>query len=75
MTPLIRKEIRLLLPFFGIALVLAAVPAWFFPEQSYMAPLNEGVFWAELSGAQSRLPLLHEVEERAAERRCSGFRG
>jgi hypothetical protein len=46
MTPLIRKEIRLLLPFFGIALFLAAVPSWIIPEESYIAPINPVVYWA-----------------------------
>ncbi len=44
MSPLMRKEIRLLLPFFGIAVFLAAVPLWLFPEYSYKAPINRMIF-------------------------------
>lgn len=46
MTPLIRKEIRLLLPFLGIALFLAAVPSWVISEESYVAPINPVIYWA-----------------------------
>lgn len=44
MRPLICKEVRLLLPFLGIALLLAAVPAWVFPEESYFYSMNGAVF-------------------------------
>ncbi len=39
-----RKEIRLLLPFFAIAVFLAAVPVWLFPESSYKAPMSGMIF-------------------------------
>lgn len=45
MTPLIRKEIRLLLPFFGIALFLAVLPAWVVSENSYAWSGNETIYW------------------------------
>lgn len=45
MTPLIRKEIRLLLPFFGIALLLAVLPAWIVSEYSFAWSGNQTLFW------------------------------
>lgn len=45
MTPLIRKEIRLLLPFFGIALFLAILPAWVVSESSFAWSGNESIYW------------------------------
>lgn len=45
MTPLIRKEIRLLLPFFGIALLLAVLPAWIVSENSFAWSGNESIYW------------------------------
>lgn len=46
MTPLIRKEIRLLLPFLAIALFLAVVPSWVISDESYIAPINPVIYWA-----------------------------
>lgn len=45
MTPLIRKEIRLLMPFFGIALLLAVLPAWIVSEYSFAWSGDETIFW------------------------------
>lgn len=45
MTPLIRKEIRLLLPFFGIALFLAVLPAWFVSANGFASSGNQSIFW------------------------------
>ena len=45
MTPLIRKEIRLLLPFFGIALFLAVLPAWIVSANGFASSGNESIFW------------------------------
>src|SRR5579862_492260 len=45
MTTLIRKEIRLLLPFFAIALLLAALPAWWVVSETSFTSGGEGVFW------------------------------
>src|SRR5579862_2752062 len=46
MTHLLRKEIRLLLPFFGIALFLAVVPPWILAGESFASSAQETVFWA-----------------------------
>ena len=46
MSPLLRKEIRLLLPFWGIAMLLALVPAWIFPRESFAWHSNQSPFWA-----------------------------
>lgn len=41
----LRKEIRLLLPFFGIALFLAVVPSWILAGESFASSARETVFW------------------------------
>lgn len=45
MTPLIRKEIRLMLPSWGLAMFLAIVPMWLLPEDTYVRGIGEIVFW------------------------------
>jgi hypothetical protein len=50
MSPLVRKEVRLLLPFWGIAMLLAIVPAWlvseyFAPQFSYNSGVGGTIFW------------------------------
>jgi len=37
MNPLVAKEIRLLMPAFGLALMLAIVPVWLFPNPDHKA--------------------------------------
>src|SRR4051812_26114905 len=45
MSPLVRKEIRLIFPFWGIAFLLAVAPVWIVPmERSWR--LNVGIYWA-----------------------------
>jgi hypothetical protein len=54
MNALVRKEIRLLLPFWGIAMFLAVIPSWvaplfpsgIVPVYSYMSGASESIFWA-----------------------------
>ena len=45
MSPLLRKEIRLILPFWGIAIVLAVAPVWFLVDRPFLWTINEAVFW------------------------------
>ena len=45
MSPLIRKEIRLILPFWGIAMALAVAPAWILVEGPFLWTINGLVFW------------------------------
>ncbi|HXT11321.1 MAG TPA: ABC transporter permease subunit [Candidatus Angelobacter sp.] len=51
MNPLIRKEIRLLLPFLGIALFLAVVPSFVLPMDSWGSGVYDLIFWAFGFGA------------------------
>src|SRR6185312_1728942 len=51
MSPLIRKEVRLILPFWGIAIFLAVVPAFIVPTDGWVSRMNEAVFWALGFGA------------------------
>src|SRR6185437_8408100 len=51
MSPLIRKEVRLILPFLGIALFLAVVPAFIVPGDAWVSRMNETIFWALGFGA------------------------
>ena len=51
MSPLIRKEIRLILPFWGVAIFLAIVPAFLAPKDLWMSRVNESIFWALGFGA------------------------
>ncbi len=45
MSPLLRKEIRLLLPYWGIAMLLAVLPPLAFARDPH-DPLNASLFWA-----------------------------
>ncbi len=45
MSPLVRKEIRLILPFWGIALALAIAPACILVSGPFLWFINEAVFW------------------------------
>jgi hypothetical protein len=45
MSPLLRKEIRLILPFWGIALFLAIIPSWFLPRYAHVLGLDAVFFW------------------------------
>jgi alpha-tubulin suppressor-like RCC1 family protein len=45
MNALVRKEIRLLLPFWGIAMFLAIVPSLIVPRPSYADALEQIIFW------------------------------
>jgi ABC-type transport system involved in multi-copper enzyme maturation permease subunit len=45
MSPLVRKEIRLLLPFWAIAMVLAVGPVWLTPRAPHLGGLEAWFFW------------------------------
>jgi hypothetical protein len=51
MNALVRKEIRLLLPFWGIAMFLAIVPSLIVPRPSYADALEQIIFWPFAFGA------------------------
>lgn len=51
MNALVRKEIRLLLPFWGIAMFLAIVPSLIVPRPSYADALEQIIFWPFVFGA------------------------
>lgn len=46
MNALVRKELRLILPFFGVALFLAVAPALLVPREPWLAGLNGFIFCA-----------------------------
>lgn len=46
MNPLVRKEIRLILPFWVIAIFLAVLPSVLLPLEPWVTSLNEIIFWA-----------------------------
>jgi hypothetical protein len=46
MSALVRKEIRLILPFWGIAIFLAVAPAWIAPRGSSVSGMDPSLFWA-----------------------------
>ena len=45
MSPLIRKEIRLILPFWAIAMFLAVAPSIILPRPLYVSGLEQIIFW------------------------------
>jgi hypothetical protein len=51
MSPLIRKELRLILPFWGIAMFLAVAPAFVVPADPWLTGMNESIYWAFGFGA------------------------
>ncbi len=51
MNALVRKEIRLILPFWGIALLLAVLPSFIAPGDSWVSSINEIIYWAFGFGA------------------------
>jgi alpha-tubulin suppressor-like RCC1 family protein len=46
MSALVRKEIRLILPFWSIAIFLAVAPAWIAPRGSSVSGMDPSLFWA-----------------------------
>src|SRR5436190_13039132 len=46
MNTYIRKEVRLLLPFWGLAMLLAIVPVWMLPRVNFVSGISDFVFWA-----------------------------